>query len=36
MGRDENVIGNRGLKELICTTHAYELRGGCWRVVGAG
>ena len=30
-------MGNRGLKELICTTHGHELRGGeCWRVGGAG
>ena len=36
MGRDENGIGNRGLKELICTTHGHELRGGCWSVGGAG
>ena len=21
-------MGNRGLKELICTTHGHELRGG--------
>ena len=27
MGRDKNGIGNRGLKELICTTHGHELRG---------
>ena len=27
MGRDKNGIGNRGLKELICTTHRHELRG---------
>ena len=26
MGRDKNGIGNRGLKELICTTHGHELR----------
>ena len=37
MGRDKNGIRNRGLKELICTTHGHELRGGeCWRVWGAG
>ena len=36
MGRDKNGMGNRGLKELICTTHGHELRGGCWRVGGAG
>ena len=36
MGRDKNGIGSRGLKELICTTHDHELRGGgCWRVGGA-
>ena len=28
MGRDENGIGNRKLKELICTTHGHELSGG--------
>ena len=28
MGRDKNGIENRGLKELMCTTHAHELRGG--------
>ena len=28
MGRDKNSIGNRGLKELICTTHGHELSGG--------
>ena len=27
-GRDKNGIGNRELKELICTIHGYELRGG--------
>ena len=27
MGRVKNGIGNRGLKELICTTHGHELRG---------
>ena len=38
MGRDKNGIGNRGLKELVCTTHGHELRGRgeCWRVGGAG
>ena len=38
MGRDKNSIGNRELKELICTTHGHELRvgGECWRVEGAG
>ena len=37
MGRDKNSIGNRGLKELIRTTHGHELRRGqCWRVEGAG
>ena len=37
MGRDKNGIGNRGLKELICTTHGHELRQGeCWRVRVAG
>ena len=24
----KNGIGNRGLKELICTTHGHELRAG--------
>ena len=24
----KNGIGNRGLKELICTTYGHELRGG--------
>ena len=27
MGRDKNGIGNRELKELICTTRGHELRG---------
>ena len=37
MGKDKNGIGNRGLKELMCTTHGHELWGGeCWRVGGAG
>ena len=37
MGRDKNGIGNRGLKELIFTTHGHELRWGrCWRVGEAG
>ena len=26
----KNGIGNRGLKELICTTHGHELSAG-WR-----
>ena len=26
-----NGIGNRGLKELICTTHGHELRGDAAR-----
>ena len=26
MERDKNGIGNRGLKELIWTTHGHELR----------
>ena len=30
-------MGNRGLKELICTIHGHELRvGRCWRVGYAG
>ena len=28
MGRDKNGIRNRGLKELICTTHGHEIRWG--------
>ena len=38
MGRDKNGIGIRGLKELVCTTHGYELRvvGECWRVGEVG
>ena len=28
MGNDQNGMGNRGLKELICTTLGHELRGG--------
>ena len=32
-GEVKNGIGNRELKELICTTHGHELRGAeCWRV----
>ena len=27
MGEVKNGIGNRELKELICTTHGHELRG---------
>ena len=27
MGRDKIDMGNRGLKELLCTTHGPELRG---------
>ena len=27
-------MGNRGLKELICTTHGHELRG--WNAGGLG
>ena len=34
-GEVKNGIGNRELKELICTTHGHELRvGECWRVGG--
>ena len=32
-------MGNRGLKELICTTHGHELRGGIlesWGVQDGG
>ena len=41
MGRDKDGIGNRGLKELIWTTHGHELCGGWgmmkgWRVKGGG
>ena len=28
MGRDKNGIGNRGLKELVCTIHGHDLSGG--------
>ena len=36
MGRGQNGVGNRELKELICTTHGHELSAGeCWRVEGA-
>ena len=28
MGRDKNGMGNREVKELICTTHGHELRKG--------
>ena len=28
MGRGQSGVGNRGFKELICTTHGHELRGG--------
>ena len=28
MGRDKNGMGNREVKELICTTHGHELSGG--------
>ena len=28
MGEVKNGIGNRELKELICTTNGYELSGG--------
>ena len=35
MGGGKNGIGNRELKELICTTHGHELRQGeCWRFGG--
>ena len=27
-GEVENIIGNGEAKELICTTHGYEIRGG--------
>ena len=39
----KNGIGNRDVKELVCTTHGHELRGECgldggtgWRGVKAG
>ena len=35
MGRDKNGMGNRGLKELICTTYGHELRG-VWNAGGWG
>ena len=35
MGRGQKCIGNRELKELICTTQGHELGGGeFWRVGG--
>ena len=39
MGNDlKNGIGNRGLTELICTTHGHQLSGGwgCWKLGGQG
>ena len=34
-GDIKNSIGNREAKELICTIHGHELRGGdCWREGG--
>ena len=36
-GEVKNSVGNGEAKELICTTHGYELRGGgCWWEWGAG
>ena len=35
-GEVKNGIGNREVKELLCTAHGYELRRECWRVGGAG
>ena len=35
-GEAKNSIGNAEAKELICTTHGHELRGGCWWEGGAG
>ena len=36
-GEVKNSIGNGEAKELICTTHGHELRGGeCWRFRGQG
>ena len=34
MGKDKNGMGNRELKELICTTHGHELRRGVGRAEG--
>ena len=37
--RCQNDIGNREVRELICTTHEHELRGGNagdWGVQGTG
>ena len=36
IGRDKNVIGNRGLKELTCTSHGHELRRGMSESLGWG
>ena len=39
MGRDKNGIGSRVLKELMCTTHGHEPRGGMlegWGVQSGG
>ena len=39
MGRDKNGIGNRELKELVCTTHGHELSAGMlegWQVQSGG
>ena len=37
MGRDKNGMGNRGLKEFICTTQGHELReGNAGGLVGQG
>ena len=33
-GEGKNSIGNIEVKELICTTHGHELKGGMW--VGGG
>ena len=33
-GEVKNGIGNRELKELICTTHGHELRGATWNAGG--
>ena len=32
----KNRIGNVEVKELVCMTHAHELRAGCWSDGGAG
>ena len=36
MGRNKNGMGNRRLKEFICTIHGHELRGQGMKVEGQG